>query len=208
MKFFKEDIMGWVGLFLSLAADFYISLKHPPLFGTFLSEKELSICYGITFFLWEEMPLIQVCTEMGGLLEFCGHVIVPVLFFAVGFFQCAPLWGVFTAVLWLLSLLWFICVCRHSVARTFHRKGYKAMRVAQEMNRKACIRFGVLMATVFLTVPALLGFFIYRTTDTMTFSVNKSEFANTLDVEQITWDRGISAGILAAGQRRANFADL
>ena len=76
------------------------------------------------------------------------------------------------------------------------------------MNRKACIRFGVLMATVFLTVPALLGFFIYRTTDTMTFSVNKSEFANTLDVEQITWDRGISAGILAAGQRRANFADL
>lgn len=81
MKFFKEDIMGWVELFLSLAAGFYISLKHPPLFGTFLSEKELSICYGIIFFLWEEMPLIHVCTEMGGLLEFCGHVIVPVLFF-------------------------------------------------------------------------------------------------------------------------------
>ena len=95
-----------------------------------------------------------------------------------------------------------------SVARTFHRKGYKAMRVAQEMNRKACIRFGVLMATVFLTVPALLGFFIYRTTDTMTFSVNKSEFVNTLDVEQITWDRGTSAGILAAGQCRANFVVL
>lgn len=44
--------------------------------------------------MWEEMPLIQVCTEMGGLLEFCGHVIVPVLFFAVGFFQGKPLWGV------------------------------------------------------------------------------------------------------------------
>ena len=64
------------------------------------------------------------------------------------------------------------------------------------------------MATVFLTVPALLGFFIYRTTDTMTFSVNKSEFVNTLDVEQITWDRGTSAGILAAGQCRANFVVL
>ena len=103
------------------------SLRTGSFLFTFLSEKELSICYGIVFFLWEEMPLIHVCTEMGGLLEFCGHVIVPVLFFAVGFFQGKPLWGVFTAVLWLLSLLWFICVCRHSVARTFHRKGYKAI---------------------------------------------------------------------------------
>lgn len=85
---------------------------------------------------------------------------------------------------------------------------YKAMRVAQEMNRKACIRFGVLMATVFLTVPALLGFFICHTADTVTFSVNKPEFANTIDVEQITWDRGTSAGILAAGQCRANFVVL
>lgn len=57
---------------------------------------------------------------------------------------------------------------------------------------------------VYLCVPTLCGSYF----PSEGVQGNKSEFANTLDVEQITWDRGTSAGILAAGQCRANFVVL
>lgn len=188
MKYFKEDAPGWAGVSLALAVGFYITLKNPPLFASFLSGKNLSICYVIVLLLWEELPLCYACTEAGGLLEFCGHIIVPVLFFAVSFFQRAPLWGVLAGLLWLLSLLWFI-YCSVS-----HRKSCQTSQTTRETTRKICIRFGVLMAVILLAVPAFLGFFGCRTAKKMPVSANRPVLPDTFNVEHIDRDSSASAG--------------
>lgn len=137
----------------------------PQLLGPAVSGGAISSVYVILYLLWWGLaPATTACIASGPFFLWCVVLLPAELLFALVTFRKVWSVGVLLAALWLIVLLRFRRKCLRQFRRKSRRCHYSDFDIlcGQDRIREICRRFGVLLATLLLAVPACWGMWSSR----------------------------------------------
>ena len=150
---FNGCVIGW------------LHCTKPQLLGPSVPGNVVAVGYTILFLLWWGLaPAAAACLFSGPLFPCLAMLLPAELLFALTVLRRVWPLGVLLAVLWFAGAFWF----RRESFRQFRRKsrrcGYSDFDIlcGEDRVRENCRRFGVLLATLLLAVPAGWGMWSSR----------------------------------------------
>lgn len=150
---FNGCVIGW------------LHCTKPQLLGPSVPGNVVAVGYTILFLLWWGLaPAAAACLFSGPLFPCLAMLLPAELLFALTVLRRVWPLGVLLAVLWFAGAFWF----RRESFRQFRRKsrrcGYSDFDIlcGEDRVRENCRRFGVLLATLLLAVPACWGMWSSR----------------------------------------------
>lgn len=130
------------------------------LLGSSVPGNVVAVGYTILFLLWWGLaPAAAACLFSGPLFPCLAMLLPAELLFALTVLRRVWPLGVLLAVLWFAGVFWFRRRSFRQFRRQSRRCGYGdfALLCGEDRVRENCRRFGVLLATLLLAVPACWG---------------------------------------------------
>lgn len=150
---FNGCVIGW------------LHWAKPQLLGPGISGGAIaSGCVILHLLWWCLAPAATACVIGGPFFLWCAVLLPTELLFALVTFRKVWPVGVLLAALWLIGLLRFRRKCLRQFRRKSRRCHYSDFDIlcGQDRIREICRRFGVLLATLLLAVPACWGMWSSR----------------------------------------------
>ena len=150
---FNGCVIGW------------LHWAKPQLLGPSVPGNVIAIGYTILFLLWWCLaPAATACVIGGPFFLWCAALLPAELLFALTALRQVWPVGVLLAVLWFAGVFWFRRRSFRQFRRQSRRCGYDdfALLCGEDRVRENCRRFGVLLATLLLAVPACWGMWSSR----------------------------------------------
>lgn len=164
-----RKITGWISVLLAMIFSGcvigWLHCVRPQLFGSAISGRDIAFDYVILYLLWWCLaPATTACMAGGPFFLWCAVLLPTELLFALVTFRKVWPVGVLLAALWLIGLLRFRRKCLRQFRRKSRRRHYSDFDIlcGQDRIREICRRFGVLLATLLLAVPACWGMWSSR----------------------------------------------
>ena len=150
---FNGCVIGW------------LHWAKPQLLGPAVSGGVIASVYVILYLLWWCLaPAATACVIGGPFFLWCAALLPAELLFALTALRQVWPVGVLLAVLWFAGVFWFRRRSFRQFRRQSRRCGYDdfALLCGEDRVRENCRRFGVLLATLLLAVPACWGMWSSR----------------------------------------------
>ena len=150
---FNGCVIGW------------LHCTKPQLLGSSVPGNVIAVGYTILFLLWWCLaPAATACVIGGPFFLWCAALLPAELLFALTALRQVWPVGVLLAVLWFAGVFWFRRRSFRQFRRQSRRCGYDdfALLCGEDRVRENCRRFGVLLATLLLAVPACCGMWSSR----------------------------------------------
>ena len=150
---FNGCVIGW------------LHCTKPQLLGPGISGGAIASGYVILYLLWWCLaPAATACVIGGPFFLWCAALLPAELLFALTALRQVWPVGVLLAVLWFAGVFWFRRRSFRQFRRQSRRCGYDdfALLCGEDRVRENCRRFGVLLATLLLAVPACWGMWSSR----------------------------------------------
>ena len=145
---FNGCVIGW------------LHCTKPQLLGSLVPGNVIAVGYPILFLLWWCLATAATACVIGGpFFLWCAALLPAELLFALTALRQVWPVGVLLAVLKLAGVFWFRRRSFRLFRRQSRRCGYDdfALLCGEDRVRENCRRFGVLLATLLLAVPACWG---------------------------------------------------
>ena len=150
---FNGCVIGW------------LHCTKPQLLGSSVPGNVIAVGYTILYLLWWCLaPAATACVIGGPFFLWCAALLPAELLFALTALRQVWPVGVLLAVLWFAGVFWFRRRSFRQFRRQSRRCGYDdfALLCGEDRVRENCRRFGVLLATLLLAVPACWGMWSSR----------------------------------------------
>ena len=164
-----RNLVGWLpavgAMIFNGCVIGWLHWAKPQLLGPGISGGAIaSGCVILHLLWWCLAPAATACVIGGPFFLWCAVLLPTELLFALVTFRKVWPGGVLLAALWLIGLLRFRRKCLRQFRRKSRRCHYSDFDIlcGQDRIREICRRFGVLLATLLLAVPACWGMWSSR----------------------------------------------